>query len=111
MQNKSKTECLGSVAASQEQWRPVAGYEREYAVHVQGQVWSYVRKKFLKGWVHTDGSTRVIFRDGTKHYVRRLVAEAFLPEFRPGLDVQHINRVKTDSRLVNLRLFKRIKDS
>lgn len=39
---------------------------------------------------------------GTR-YVHRLVAETWLASWKPGLDVDHINRVKKDNRAENLR--------
>lgn len=36
-------------------------------------------------------------------YVHRLVAETWLASWKPGLQVDHINRVKKDNRVENLR--------
>jgi len=39
--------------------------------------------------------------------VHRLVAMAYLEEYDEGCIVDHINRIKTDNRLVNLRIVSR----
>lgn len=41
-----------------------------------------------------------------KKYIRvhRMIIEAYIGEIPPGYEVDHINRVKTDNRLCNLRI-------
>lgn len=53
------------------------------------------RKGYLK--VHLSG------KEGKRSfYVHRLVAEAFVTGYAPGLVVNHLNEIKTDNRALNL---------
>ena len=101
-----------------EEWRDIKGFEGRYQVSNMGRVrgldrWSLdERPHFIKGRVlnpslnNVKGYLRVSLSDGNRNYthyeVHRLVALHFVPGYKEGLVVNHINEIKTDNRAVNL---------
>lgn len=89
---------------------PVVGFEGLYAASADGRVWAYPKRSRLEGrWLKTQrdacGYEYVcLFKDGTRKYpkVHRVVLMAFSGGDAPPLQVNHLNGVKTDNRLVNL---------
>ena len=103
-----------------EEWRDVKGYEGWYQVSNLGRVkrlkkihYSFgmkhliCREYILKTTKDQKGYMRVVLRkDGNclKRYgVHRLVAENFIPNPQNKPQIDHINRVRDDNRLENLR--------
>jgi len=89
-----------------ERSKDVKGYEGIYAVTTLGRVWSYRRNKWMSPWTDMYGYSRVTFCVDTKEdklRLHRLVGQAFLenPELKP--QINHLNGVKSDCRLVNLQ--------
>lgn len=72
----------------------------EYEVSSAGEV----RRggKVLKGRIQR-GYLRLQLGRHNEQYIHRLVAEAFIPNPENKPEVDHINRVKTDNRIENLR--------
>lgn len=100
----------------EEIWRPVKGYEGIYEVSNIGNVRSldrYDATGRLKPGVnkstrinpHTGYPTVHLNRDGEQKLreVHRLVAEAFIPNPESKEEVDHINTIKHDNRVENLR--------
>ena len=85
---------------------PIPGYEK-YRVFQDGRIWSHARMpgKFLKPRGNGGYFQVTLCRDGKQKRmsVHRLVAMAYIenPDNKPQVD--HINRVKTDNRILNLR--------
>lgn len=75
------------------------GYEVDHV----GRVRNRATKRILKPSVTRAGYRVLSLRTKTVP-VHRLVAEAFLAEWDPALTVDHVNRVRDDNRLQNLRM-------
>ncbi|MFV8266502.1 NUMOD4 motif-containing HNH endonuclease [Mycolicibacterium peregrinum] len=103
--------------ATQEQWRPVIGFEGLYEVSDQGRVrslgqfarGSHGSQRFVRGRVlrpapsKTGHLTVALGRGGGTKLVHALVAEAFIGPRPAGMDVCHGNGVPSDNRVDNLR--------
>jgi hypothetical protein len=102
----------------EEVWKDIKGFEGLYQVSNMGRVrsldrWSLnERPHFIKGMMlnpslnKRSGYLRVSLSDGHRNYkhieMQRLVALHFVPGYKKGLVVNHINEIKTDNRAENL---------
>lgn len=102
----------------EEIWKPVVGYEELYEVSNIGRVKSLPRfaqsgnkkRRFnsciLATQTNNKGYTSVtLWRNGkgTRYNVHRLLMRAFVPNPNNHPHIDHINAIKTDNRLENLR--------
>ena len=79
-------------------------YNQDYAVSVDGQVKNCKTGKILDGHFDKDGYRIVSMAKRGVMKVHRLVGICFLPRIDvPKLEIDHINRDKTDNRASNLR--------
>lgn len=83
----------------------IKGFEN-YQITDDGRVWSKKSKAWLEPWLTKTGYLCFsLMKDGVKHNVRlhKILAETFIPnpENKPYID--HINTIRTDNRLENLR--------
>lgn len=108
-----------------EQWKPIKGYEGIYEVSSLGRVRSLDR--IVPALCHKTGTIIDYHRKGRilkqrkvfggymavgfevkgdnrheNHFVHRLVARAFVPGYREGMDVNHKDEDKTNNRADNL---------
>lgn len=94
---------------SMEIWRNIKNYEGLYQVSNLGRIRSlkYNKVKLLKTNINSDGYYNVkLYKDGvTKSFrVHRLVWETFNGDIPEGMQVNHINEIKTDNKIENLNL-------
>lgn len=96
-----------------ENWVELHNFDIPYAVNDRGLVKNLSSNKILKGNVNKGYRRFVLRKDGKPFYVlaHRLVAEAFLPnpDNKPFID--HINTIKTDNRVENLRWVTRLENA
>lgn len=83
----------------------IKGFE-DYQITDDGRVWSKKTNKWLKTLVNSKGYLFIHLCNGglvQNKLMHRLVAETFIdnPDNKPCID--HINTVKTDNRVENLR--------
>ena len=92
-------------------WKDIKGFEGLYQVSNLGRVKSLKRpyglkEKILKPWI-TRGYYQVeLCKQSIKkaYLVHRLVWEAFNGQIPENMQVNHINEIKSDNRLLNLNL-------
>ena len=63
------------------------------------------RGKILKPYDNGNGYLKItLMRDGKKHrqFIHRLVGHAFVPGYKPGYTIQHINHDRTCNEKFNL---------
>lgn len=86
-----------------EEWKVVPGFPR-YLVSNHGRVQG--PRKMRKLELNTDGYYRVVLcgpRRRQRYKVHRLVATLFVPGYKGGLIVDHIDRKKFNNHYTNLR--------
>lgn len=99
---------------TEEQWKPVVGYEGLYEVSDHGRVRSVdrvlvksdgrrmtIKGKLLKGGTHQGYVNHKM--QGVTKYTHVMVLEAFDRPRHPGEEARHLNDIKSDNRLINLR--------
>lgn len=89
---------------------PVKGYEGKYEISDFGRVFSLINDKFLKPGANERGYLQVGLNRKT-FKIARLVAKHFLKNWDPDLTVDHINHIKDDNRVTNLRMLTNSKNN
>lgn len=84
------------------EWKDIVGYEGLYKISNDGQVYSLISNKYLKFRFVKDGYYGIsLFKKS--FLIHRLVAQAFIPNPHNKLCIDHINTIRTDNRVENLR--------
>ena len=92
-----------------EEFKKIKGYEELYLISNRGNVFSIKSNRFLTGSINSNGYLMVgLYKNkvNKKTKIHQLVAIEFLnhnPDFHK-LVIDHINGIKTDNRLENLRI-------
>ncbi len=88
-------------------YRKIENFDN-YIIFNNGKIYSLKSKRFLKPNYNIDNYLIVSLFDNNKNRkyfrVHRLVFEAFNGIIPEGLEVDHINGIRDDNRLINLRL-------
>jgi len=92
-------------------WKDISGYEGIYQVSNLGNIKSLKRKgvpqnRVLEPYLYNGGYYRIgLNKNGKtiKYSIHKLVAEAFIPNPDNLLCVDHINTIRTDNNVNNLR--------
>jgi hypothetical protein len=77
-----------------------------YIINPDGTVYSKNYKRCIKPFLNDKGYPRCeLFNEGNprKFFIHRLVAEHYIPNPNNYTQVDHINRIKTDNNVSNLR--------
>lgn len=88
-------------------WRNIEGYEVEYSVNSNGDIFSHKRNKLVKHWIDKLGYHRVCLSKNNKkknHLIHRLVWSAFNGAIPKGMQVNHIDENPSNNSLSNLNL-------
>ena len=87
-----------------EEWRPIEGYPA-YEVSSLARVRRVETGRILQPKLNGPYLAVNLYKDGRAktRKIHRLFAEAFIPNPENKSDVDHVNRIKTDNRLENLR--------
>lgn len=102
----NKGKCKPITQIDGEIWKDIKGYEDKYQVSNLGRIKRIDRNIEIIGSSNSKGYLAVkltmngICKTKTIH---RLVAETFIPNFHNKSEVDHINTVRTDNRVQNLR--------
>ena len=85
---------------------PISGFEQEYILYEDGNVFGIKKGKYIKACVAKNGYLVVTLWKNNKekqHYIHRLLAVHFILNPQNKRCVDHKNGVRTDNRLENLR--------
>ena len=77
--------------------------EKKNIIYDDGRVWSKFSNRFIGSLNKETGYWQCRYQ-GKKQYIHRLVWMKFRGEIPDGLEIDHINNIRCDNRLINLQL-------
>ena len=83
-------------------WRDIEGFEELYAVSTKGRVKNIKTNRILIGSYDSNGYRKVTI-NGKNYNIHRLLALAFIPNPDKLPEVDHLDEVKTNNNVSNLR--------
>ena len=83
----------------------IKGYEGLYKINILGDIWSVRRGILLKPYLNYGYKHFSLYKDGKRKYykIHRLIMLHFVPNPDNLPCVDHINRIRHDNRIENLR--------
>lgn len=99
-----------------EGFEDMKGYEGLYKINRNGEIWSCYYQKKMKHLLNDDGYYYVSLKDKNKKrhkcLISRLLGFQYIPndDIVNNIEIDHINRIKTDNRIENLRWVSRNKN-
>jgi hypothetical protein len=99
-----------------EEWKDIEGYDGDYQVSSLGRVrslkWGKIRMLKLSTTYRGYFCVNLWKRNKPRYFrIGRLVAQAFLPDWDEALQVDHINGVKTQDCVENLRMVTNVENN
>lgn len=91
----------------EEIWKDIKGYEGLYQVSNLGKVKGLKRGKILSERLNSKGyPCAFLFKDGVgKDFkIHQIVVNTFIGEIPKGYEIDHINAIRNDNRVENLRI-------
>ena len=90
-------------------WKDIEEYQGLYKISNTGKVKSLIKNKILKPKVNNKNNGYILvslYKDkkAKNYYIHRLVAKYFIPDWNEQLLVDHINNIRTDNHVENLRM-------
>lgn len=92
-----------------EEWLPLVGNEEHYQGSNQGRIKStwHMKERIIGGCLDEDGYIKITLtnpdRSQTTYRRARLIAQTWIPNPENKPEIDHINTVRTDDRVENLR--------
>ena len=94
--------------------KPIKNYKGLYLITIKGEIWSHFKScgerykigNWMKQHLTDNGYFQITLTKNKKSrifYIHRLIAEAFIPNPYNLPQVIHINGIKTDNRVENLK--------
>lgn len=90
-----------------EEWKPLIGWEELYECSNLGRIKSLWHNNIINGAADEDGYRKMTLtdKDGKQYTFRkcRLIALTWIPNYANKPEVDHINTIRDDDRVCNLR--------